>query len=135
MKFHKSVSQKIAMAVAFLALSAVMAEPTYAADLFDRISVINSKLPVLKVAMIYVAFLLGIGALIWSGIEMMKISKPDQRGEATWSGILVKGVAGAILVGLTFFSDTMQSTLFGSSTQAPSNTSMIAPETHSSKQA
>lgn len=127
MKFTKSAVRTFAVAAAFLVLGAVMTEPVYAADIFDRISVINGKLPVVKVGMIYIAFLLGLGALAWAGVEMMKISKPESRGEATWSGILVKGIAGAILVGLTFFSDTMQSTLFGTSTQAP-NTSMIAPE-------
>lgn len=113
-----------------LAVGLLMAEPAFASggDLFDRVSAINNKLPVVKTFMIYIAFLLGIGALIWAGTEMVKLSKADSRSDqATWSGVLLKGIAGAILVGLTLSSDTMQRSLFGTTTTMPPTSEYSAP--------
>lgn len=124
MKSQK-MNKKFALNLAFFALCALMMESANALDLFDHIARISGKLPVVKVIVIYVAFIVGICVLVWGLMEMVKISKPENRGEATWTGILIKCCAGGALIGLTFFSDTMQQTLFNSTQSAPSNVSMF----------
>jgi hypothetical protein len=99
-------------------------ETANAADLFDRLQVIVGKAGIVKVLLIFVAFLIGIGGFIWGCIDMLKLSKPETRGEATWAGMGTKLVAGTLLIGLTSTSDIMSQTVFGSSTAQPSNTSM-----------
>jgi hypothetical protein len=118
-------TKMMAMLVALVLLSGViMPAPANAADLFDRIAAITSKGGVIKVALIYIAFLVGIGGLLWGGLEMLKLSKPENRGEATWAGVGVKMIAGVVLIGLTATSDTMSETIFGTRPGQPTNTSM-----------
>lgn len=117
--------KSFAPTLAILGIGMMLSGPASAADFFDRLQAITGKLGTVKVFAIYIAFLIGIIALIWMSTDMLKLSKPDQRNEATWTGVLIKGVAGGLLVALTFTSDTMQQTLFGTSNGSSVNTSMM----------
>jgi len=122
----KTLSTKTALTLCLAMTCLLMMESANAAvDLFDNLSRISGKLPVVKVIIIYVVFLIGLGILAWAAIEAVKISKPENRGEATWTGILIKAVAGVVMMALTGFSDTMQMTIFNTTQSAPSNVSMV----------
>lgn len=126
MKFFANGKKTISL-LAVLAVGLLMTDIASAADIFDRLSAINSKLPVVKTTIIYVFFiggLVALGAGVW---DMIKLAKPENRGEIKWSMVLIKCVAGVLLIGLTLSSDTMQQTIFGTTTSAPSNVSMLVP--------
>lgn len=118
MQALKGHSNKCSLAMtAVLAVSmAGFAEPAMAADIFDRFAYFTSRMGILKTFFIWLAFVFGWAFLIAGGIEMYKMSKPDQRGEATWKGVGVKFIAGAILVYLTMTNDVISETLFGGGT-------------------
>jgi hypothetical protein len=126
-RMAKQLSLCKTMGIAFL-MMALMTEQAHAAQsIFDQISTINSKLPVIKTLIIYVLFIVGIGAMGWGAMDMFKKSKRETAQDVTWMGILYKFVGGGILAGLTLFSDTMQMTIFNQTTSAPSNVSQLEP--------
>ena len=119
----KSIKKFMSVAVPVIAVSMLVATPAQAETLFDRIRTITSNLPVIKEASIYIFFLIGLGAMGWAGMEMLKKSKGRDGGEVTWFSIGLKFIAGAILVGSTVFTDTMTQTFVG--TSASSNVANI----------
>lgn len=125
MLFNNARTKSILTSIVAGTAVAVTCGPAHAADWFDRISAITGKLPVVQTFIVFVALIIGLGALLMAGSEMIKISKPDQRGEATWKGILIKGVAGAILMSLSVTSDTFRETVFGRSSSTTINVTMV----------
>lgn len=129
MNSKKSIFKSILPFVAVLAIGMAFTVDAQAADFFDRLQAVTQKLPIVKVALVYLAFLAGLIACIWAAWDMVKLSRPDNRGEAKWSGVLILFLAGAAMVGLSSTSDIMQQTLFGSGNSVSSpNTSMIIPQ-------
>ena len=112
MKFSKKVLKVLLPA---LAIGLTIATPAHAEDIFARIKTLTSNMPVIKDAIIYLFFLVGLGAIAWGCTEMIKKSKGRGGEETTWTSIGIKFAAGALLVGLTVTTDTMTQTFVGSS--------------------
>lgn len=112
MKFSKHF---LKVAVPVFAMGMMMASPAHAETLFDRLRSITTNLPVIKELAIYAFFLVGLGAVGWGGMEMLKKSKGRDGGDVTWGSIGIKFIAGAILVGLTVTTDTFRQTVVGGS--------------------
>lgn len=118
----KVSKQFLKIAVPVFAMGMMMATPAHAETIFDRIRAITTNLPVIKELAIYAFFLVGLGAVGWGGMEMLKKSKGRDGGDVSWGSIGVKFLAGALLVGLTVTTDTMRQTFVGgSSTSSVSN--------------
>lgn len=112
MKFSKKTLQ---LALPLLAMGLMVASPAHAEDVFERLQTITSKLPVVKTALIYLFFLVGLGGIGWGGMEMLKKSKGRDGGDVTWSSIGIKIIAGAILVAITASTDMFTQTFVGTS--------------------
>ena len=119
MKSSKKISKLLMPA---LLLGLMVASPAHADDFFARLKTITSNMPTIKDAAIYIFFLVGLVAVGWGGMEMLKKSKNRGGEDVSWSSIGIKFVAGALLVGLTVTTDTMTSTVLGSSTSSASTT-------------
>lgn len=119
MKSSKKFSNLL---VAALVLSLMVTSPAYADDIFGRIKSITSNLPTIKDGAIYVFFLGGLFAIGWGGWEMIKKSKGRGGEDITWGNIGIKFLAGSLLVGLTVTTDTITTTVLGTSTSSASTT-------------
>lgn len=111
----KNLKKFLSVVVPVIAMSMLVATPAHAETIFDRIRTITSNLPVIKEAAIYLFFLVGLGAVGWAGMEMLKKSKGRGGEDTTWGSIGIKFIAGAVLVGLTATTDTMTQTFVGGS--------------------
>lgn len=112
---------RLKAAIAFALVSTVLAAPAYAAPtIFDQIRTITSNLGAVKDLAIYGAFLAGLGALIWGGMDMIKKSKDRGGDDISWSGIGIKFLAAALLISVTVTSDVMKNTFLGGSTSVSS---------------
>lgn len=119
MKSSKKFSKLLLPA---LALSLMVASPAHADDLFSRLKAITSNMVTIKDFAIYAFFLIGLCAIGWGGMEMIKKSKSRGGEDIQWSHIGLKFFAGCVLVGLTVTTDTISSTIFGTSTSSASTT-------------
>lgn len=117
MKFSKKISTVLLPA---LALSLMVSSPAHADDVFARLKAITSNMPAIKDAAIYVFFLIGLCGIGWGGMEMLKKSKGRGAEDISWGSIGLKFFAGCLLVGLTVTTDTMSSTVLGTSTSSAS---------------
>lgn len=120
MKVSKKTLQ---LALPLVALGLMIASPAHAEDIFDRLQTITSKLAIVKTALIYFFFLVGLGGIGWGGLEMFKKSKGRGGEDTTWSSIGIKLAAGAFLVAITATTDIFTNTFVG--TSASSNTTNI----------
>lgn len=120
MKYSKKALQ---LALPLIAMGLMVASPAHAEDIFDRLQTITGKLPVVKTALIYMFFLIGLGAVGWGVMEMIKKSKGRDGGDVTWSSIGIKIAAGAFLVAITATTDIFTQTFVG--TSASSNSTNI----------
>jgi hypothetical protein len=119
-----NISKKtLQLALPLLAMGLTVASPAHAGDIFDRVQVITSKLPVVKSALIYVFFLVGLGAVGWGVMDMVKKSKARGGDDIEWSSIGIKIAAGAFLVAITATTDIFTQTFVG--TSASSNVTNI----------
>lgn len=120
---YKRLSQTVALS---FVLGLTIATPAHAADWFDYIAIVTNKLSILRTFLIWLFFIIGLGGVGWAVMEMFKVNDQSNRGDVTWKGILIKGVAGALLVAFTATTDTMRNTVFGGSSVSNSvNTSML----------
>ncbi|MBY0240023.1 MAG: hypothetical protein K2X55_11980 [Burkholderiaceae bacterium] len=125
----KISKQTLQLALPLFAMGLIVACPAHAAgtaDIFDRLSAITGKLPVVKTALIYLFFLLGLGAIGWGGMEALKKSKGRDGGDVTWSSVGIKIAAGAFLVAITTTTDIFTQTFVGTSASStPTNSTNV----------
>ena len=121
MKFSK---KNLQLALALLAMGLTVASPAHAADIFDRLQAITSKLPIVKTALIYLFFLVGLGGIGWAALEMHKKSKNRGGEDTTWSSIGIKLAAGAFLVAITATTDIFTQTFVGTSASSSNVTNI-----------
>lgn len=114
----KSSNKFFKIALPVIALGLMVASPAHAEDIFDRVRTLTSKLPVIKDALIYLFFLIGLGAIGWALLEMLKKSKGRDGGDVQWSHIGIKLLAGAFLVAITATTDTFTQTFVGTSSSS-----------------
>jgi len=120
-----NISKKtLQLALPLLAMGLMVASPAHAEDIFDRLQTITNKLPVVKTALIYTFFLLGLGAVGWGFTEMLKKSKGRDGGDVTWMNIGLKVAAGAFLVAITATTDTFTQTFVGTSASSSNVTNI-----------
>lgn len=119
----KNLKKLWSVSIPMIVVGMLVSTPARAENIFDRIRSITSNLPVIKEALIYLFFLIGLGAIGWALMEMLKKSKGRDGGDVQWSHIGIKVIAGAFLVAITATTDTMTQTFVGSS--ASSNTTNI----------
>lgn len=113
--FSTKSRKLIPAAAALLVAGMMVTEPAQAATLFDRIASFTSSMPIVRNFLIYIFFVIGVGAIGWAGMEMLKKSKDRGGDDVSWSGIGLKFIAGALLVGVTVTTDTMRETVLGGS--------------------
>lgn len=111
----KNFKKLWSVAIPMIVVGMLVSTPARAETLFDRARIITSNLPVIKEALIYLFFLIGLGAIGWALMDMLKKSKGRDGGDIQWSHIGIKFVAGALLVTFTATTDTFTQTFMGSS--------------------
>jgi len=116
----KSLKKIWSVSVPMIVVGMLVSTPARAENIFDRIRSITSNLPVIKEAMIYLFFLIGLGAIGWGLMEMLKKSKGRDGGDVQWSHIGIKILAGAFLVAITATTDTFTQTFVGTSASSNS---------------
>jgi hypothetical protein len=117
----KSMKKLLSFAASLLVVGLMFAEPANAETIFQRVTTITSNLGSLKSLLIYAFFLAGLGGIGWAGMDMLKKSKDRGGDDVSWSGIAIKFIAGAVLVGLTVTTDTMTETFLGTTTTSTPN--------------
>jgi len=120
----KLSKKNLQLALALLAMGLTVASPAHAGDIFDRLQVITSKLPIVKTALIYLFFLVGLGGIGWAALEMYKKSKSRGGEDTTWSSIGIKLAAGAFLVAITATTDIFTQTFVGTSASSSNVTNV-----------
>ena len=111
--FSTKAKKYLSVAVPMLIIGLTIAEPAQAEPVWDRIKSVTSNLGTVKTLIIYIAFLCGLGGIMWAGMDMFKKSKERGGDDVSWGGIGIKFVAGAVLVGLTVTTDMMRETWVG----------------------
>lgn len=97
--------------------STIIATPAYAAPtIFDQLATITQGFGNVKNFIIYAAFLVGLGGIVWGVMDMFKKSQARGGDDATWMGIGIKFLGGVLLVSLTVTSDIGKATFLGSTT-------------------
>ena len=120
------LSRTTLMFVSFVVLSLSFSEAAMADDIFDRLSAITGKMPIVKNFLIWAFFLGGIYAVGSAGYAMWEKSKPDSRSDTQWSHIGIRFVAGVVLVMVTSSTDLISNTLFNkSATTSSPNSGLI----------
>jgi len=111
----KSLKKIWSVSVPMVVVGMLVSTSARAETVFDRVRIITSNLPVIKEALIYLFFLIGLGAIGWALMEMLKKSRGRDGGDVQWSHIGIKFIAGAFLVAITVTTDTFTQTFVGSS--------------------
>jgi hypothetical protein len=123
MKTQKS-RKLAAITSTLLMVGLAMSTPAHAETIFDRLRSLITDFSTVKTFLIWIGFLVGLGGILWAGMEMIKKSKNRGGEDVTWMSIGIKFLAGALLLSLTVTSDTMRQTALGTSATTTSTSNM-----------
>ena len=129
MKFHNGMKTKKSRKLATVTTTLLMvglaaSSPAHADTIFDRLNALIAGFGTVKTFIIWIGFLAGLGGMVWGGMDMFKKSKDRGSEDVTWKGIGIKFLAGALLLSLTFTSDTMRQTFLGTGATTTSTANM-----------